>query len=89
MLSLVIPASKKPLAPVAAFFWSEFPGLGHEISTTVFARLDRKVSMRICINEETPMFTDIAPNTSRRKEPLGIRFVMAFHGADETGERQS
>ena len=34
------------------------------------------------------MFTDIVPSISQRKELLGIRFLTASHGADETGERQ-
>ena len=35
------------------------------------------------------MFTDIVPNIFRWKELLGIRFLTAFHGADEAGERQN
>ena len=35
------------------------------------------------------MFTDTVPNISQRKELLEILFLTAFHGADETGERQS
>ena len=35
------------------------------------------------------MFTDIVPSISQRKELLGIQLLTAFHGADETGERQS
>ena len=56
---------------------------------TILVKLDRKVSMRICINEETRMSTGIVPSISRWKQLLGIRFLTAFHGADKTGERQS
>ena len=45
--------------------------------------------MRIRINEETSVFTDVVPNTCRWKELLAIRFLATFHGADEAGERQS
>lgn len=42
--------------------------------STVVVRLDRKVSMRICINKETRTFTDIVPNTSQWKNYLGLDF---------------
>ena len=35
------------------------------------------------------MFADIVSNICRWKELLGILFLTPFHGADETGERQS
>ena len=35
------------------------------------------------------MFADTVPNISQRKELLEIRFLTAFHGADEMDERQS